>query len=463
MNDIPDESLSTDIIPPQDIGVERTVLGAMIVDPACAAMTIELLDDDCFYMSSNRIIFQTTKELFLKNIPIDLTMLSNRLKSKNQIDFIGGDCYLAEIAESICTFRNVEYYCGILLDKKERRKGIETAEQMKNSFFNDNETKASDISSRAISSILDNQRKSVTQINRLSTIIPHELDRARRIIDGEVSADIVTHYPSIDSTVFIQNGDNLIFGGRPSQGKTSVVDCIVRRMAENGKRVFKINIESSDRNECRRSLFSSAKINLHHFNSRFISKGTYQALEKTAEQLSTLEIYLINSPYITISKIYSMVHRLNHEVGKIDLLVIDYLQLITAEKKFESRRIEVGEHSKALKAIGQEFNFPTFILSQLARPREAGPVKDPTLSDLHESGNIEQNADVVFLLHRPEAYMSRERAVKEGCINQLKLIIAKNKNGPIGYKDMVYLKEFMRMEEPYVENGLQTDCWQDRI
>jgi replicative DNA helicase len=234
-------------------------------------------------------------------------------------------------------------------------------------------------------------------------------------------------------------------------------------MAENGKRIFKINIESSDRNECRRSLFSSAKINLHHFNSRFISNGTYQALEKSAAHLSELEIYLINSPYVTISKIYSMVHRLNHEYGKIDLLVIDFLQLITSEKKHESRRIEVGEHSKALKAIGQEFNFPTFILSQLARQREAGPVKEPTLSDLHESGNIEQNADVVFLLHRPEAYMSKEMAKDKNCINQLKLIIAKNKNGPIGYRDMVYMKEFMRMEEPYADKGLQTDCWQDSI
>jgi replicative DNA helicase len=450
-------------IPPQALDVERTILGSMIADPAAAALSIELLDEECFYMASNKTIFRTIKELFLKNIPIDLISISDQLKNKDQIEVIGGDGYLAELSESICTFRNVEYYCGILLDKKERRKGIETAEQMKNSFFNDNDTKASEISSRAISSILENQRKTVTQINRLSAIIPHELGRARRIIDGEVAADIITHYPSIDNMVFIQNGDNVIFGGRPSQGKTSVVDCIIRRMAENGKRIFKINIESSDRNECRRSLFSSAKINLHHFNSRFVSNGTYQILEKTAEQLSKLEIYLINTPYVTISKIYSMIHRLNHEVGKIDLLVIDFLQLITAEKKHESRRIEVGEHSKDLKAIGQEFNFPTFILSQLARPREAGPVKEPTMSDLHESGHIEQNADVIFLLHRPEAYMNKERAEKEGFINQLKLIIAKNKNGPPGYKNMIYLKEYMRLEEPYAEGGQQTDCWRNNF
>ncbi len=437
----------TDRIFPQALEAEKTVLGSIMHSPSSAAIAIETIDEDCFYMTANKVIFRSIKELFLKNIPVDMVSISDHLKNKDQFEAVGEELYLAELMESVCTFKNLPYYCDILLDKSERRKNITALEEIKNSFFDDNESKASDISSRAISVILSNQKKGKkTGVIKYSELLPGEFERIERISNGGQAADLKTGYPTIDKTIFIQNGDNVVIGGRPSMGKTSVTDCIVRNIAAQGKRILKIILESSKENDCRRNLFSEARLNMNMFYSGIMPKRDFPKLSFAAGPLAEHEIYLNKDVFITPSKIYSLLYRLQYEVGKVDLLVVDYLQLMRSDKKHESRRVEIGELSRDIKNIGMEFSIPTIVLSQLSRGERGGP-KEPTLSDLRESGDIEQNADVVMLLHREEYYYSREVAQEKNVENKIKVIIAKNKNGPTGYKEMVYLKEYMRLEE----------------
>jgi replicative DNA helicase len=448
-------------IPPQSIEAERTILGAIIHSTPSAALAIETIEEESFYTTAHKIIFRSIKELFLKKIPIDMVSISEHLKSKVEFEVIGAESYLAELMESVCTFKNLPYYCEILLDKAERRKNIESLTTIINSYMNDQDSSASDISSKAISMILSNQKKGrKNKTKKFSELLPGEFDRIEKISKGGQAADIETGYKSLDNTVFIQNGDNIIIGGYPSMGKTSVTDCIVRNIASQGKRILKINLESSNENECRRSLFSAARLNMNLLYSGIMPKRDFPKLSLAAGPLSEYEIYMNDDPFITPSKIYSLIYRLQHEVGKVDLLVVDFLQLMKSDIKYENRRVKVGELSRDIKNIGQEFKMPTIVLSQLSRP-EKGVPKEPTLFDLRESGDIEQNADVVILLHREEIFYNNEIAKERGIDNKIKVIIAKNKNGPTGYKDMVYLKEYMKLEE-LIEYGGQEEFWQDR-
>lgn len=451
-------------IPPQALETERTILGSMIADTACCSIAIELLTENSFYLGANRIIYITLRDMFLKNIPIDETTLINSLENKNQLDSIGGDEYIYEIAGSMVTFKNMEYHCNILIDKQERREGIKTSEEWKNSLFDDTEISGKEITNRIISKVITSRKNGRSKTVKIGSLLSEEFDRIEAIQKGTPAADLKTGYPTLDELIFIQNGDNIVLAGRPSMGKSSVTDCIIRRVAAQGKRILKIVLETTKKSELRKSLFSEAKVSLHLFHSGLLPRSELPKLSAAAAKINELEIYIDDSPNITPSILYSKIHRIQHEIGKIDLLTFDYLQLMSSDHKYGNRNLEVGDHSKQIKNIGMEFDFPTITISQLSRPPKGVKPTRPTLSDLRESGAIEQNGDIVILLHRPEYYMNQKKAVESGVENKIEIIIAKNRNGPAAIvKEMVYLKEFMSLEEKSEQPGEAVDMWQNKI
>lgn len=433
---------------PQKLEIERTVLGAMICSKESTAIGIDqLVDVDCFYVAANKLIFNAIKYLFTHNKPVEIESISDYLKGRGELDPAGGDCYLVEVSESICTAKNLPYYIDILNDYRERRKGIEVADKTKDSYFEDDESSASDISSRAISSILELRNIKKSKIVRFSDVLPETFEWIDNVHTGKKApADIKLEYPSLDNNLFITNGDLIIIGGRPSMGKTSVAGCFYRNIALSGKTVMVFNFESSNKNEVKRNLFSQAKISLYQFNAGKVPHMDLPNLSHVAGPLANCNIFYDSYSMNTPAKMYASCLQVKHEVGRLDSIFVDFLQIVKPDNRMESRRVEVGYISKQLKHLAEHFNVPIFVLSQLSRP-ERGVVKAPTLADLRESGEIEQNADIVLLLHRPEYYMKYADALKKGVVNEMHVIIAKNKNGPPGYIKMAYIKEFMRLEE----------------
>jgi len=432
----------TERVPPQALDVERTVLGSILIDANAAVTAMEVLENpEIFYVTAHQIIFEIIREMFNNDTPIDVITVADALKRKGMLEKIGSEPYLAELVENVATSANIAYYANILIDKFTMRRLISTAAEITTSAFED-QTDAQevvDIAEQKIFQISENRIK--TSFESVGELLPSTFEEIETYSKGGVHG-VPTGFSELDEkTAGLQKGDLLILAARPSMGKTALCLSMALNASKEKKSVAIFSLEMSKAQLVQRMLCAEARINMHRLRTGTLPKRDLPKLSLAAGPLSESPIFIDDTPGISVLEVRAKARRLKNK-GNLDIIIIDYLQLMTSPGAVESRQQEISQISRSLKGIAKELNVPVVALSQLSRAVESRPDKRPMLSDLRESGAIEQDADVVFFVYREEYYKPEE----ESCKGIAEVIIGKQRNGPVGSVKLSFIREYARFE-----------------
>lgn len=443
-------------LPPQAIDVERAVLGSMLIDSGCVAQAMEILDGESFYVGGHGRIYETMRSMFEKDVPIDIITLGEHLRKREWLEAAGGEAYLSELVENVATSANIEYHAKILVEKATLRSLISIASEISTECFNPGkeaqelldqaEAKVFGISEARIKGKFESTRDLLQNTFR-------EIEKYGR--EGGVQG-VRTGFTKLDEmTAGLQKGDLVIIAGRPSMGKTAfclslAANAAIRTDSKVATAFF--SLEMSKSQIVQRMLCAEARVNMHKLRSGMLPKRDYPKLSFAAGPLSEAPIYIDDTPGITVLELRAKARRLKAQHG-LDLIVIDYLQLMSGPAQMESRQQEISQISRALKGIAKELECPVIALSQLSRAVEQrGGDHKPQLSDLRESGAIEQDADVVMFVYRGEYYFPE----KDELAGKASIIIGKQRNGPVGEVELAFVRDYARFEnlaEMKVEDG----------
>ena len=437
---------------PSSLQTEVTVLGAMLLDAlAITDATAKLLPED-FSLDSHQRIYRVMVDLLAMNHAVDLITVMDALQKRRELDAIGGASYLAFLTEGIPRNPSIESYVRIVKDKSLLRQLL--------GIFNDGMVAASDQSEDATTVLNDVEKRLAevadSAIQRGFSNIPEIVLNSFKSIDGlyeqgkEITG-LATHYIDFDKmTSGLQKSELIIIAARPSMGKTAWAINIAQNCAVRDRKVVAVfSLEMSKESLLRRMLASEAMVGSRKIQQGYIGRDDRGRLTEGLDRLMNSRMFIDDTPGITIAEMRAKARRLRQqENGQLDLIVIDYLQLMTgssssSKAKFENRTQEVSSISRGLKALAKELDVPVVALSQLSRGSEQRQGdKKPLLSDLRESGSIEQDADVVAFIHREEYYDRENEDIK----GQAEIIIAKQRNGPTGSVKLAYLSDFTRFE-----------------
>ena len=434
-------SQQLDKIPPQNIEAEMAVLGAMIIDESVIADCLEVLAQEDFYKTEHKLIFASLFSLFDANKKIDLLTLSEDLTGKKTLERAGGSSYLATLSDFVPTSANCVNYARIVKEKSVLRSLISSATQIAASVYGQEED---------VTSLLDKAERLIFEISdrRLEHSYVHIKDIIKDGIELIESlyhkkshvTGVPTGFSDFDiKTAGLQPGDLTIVAGRPSMGKSAFATSIAEHVAVSEKIPVGIfSLEMSKEQLMQRFLCAEAKVDMHKLRTGFLAPSQWPILTAAASRLSEAPIYIDDTPAITIFELRAKARRLRSHHG-IKLILVDYLQLIRGGRRMDSRQQEISDISQSLKALAKELNVPIIAISQLSRAVESRQDHRPQLSDLRESGAIEQDADVVVLLLREEYYNPTEE--NKG---RAEVIIAKQRNGPVGTVELGFIREFMK-------------------
>jgi len=437
-------------IPPQNIEAEQCVLGGVLLENEAINNVLEILVPEDLYRESHRKIFTAMIALFEKSEPIDLITLTNILKSRNQLDDVGGSAYLSSLVDSIPTAANISYYVKIIKEKALLRGLITTATEIITRGYEDEEDVADllDQAERSIFQISENQIKpsfySMKSILKESFKTIEKLYESREIVTG-----VPTGFDEIDKlTSGFQPSDLIIIAGRPSMGKTAFSLNIARHAAvEKSIPVVVFSLEMSKEQLAMRMLCSEAKVDAHRLRGGFLGETDWPKLTRAAGMLSEAPIFIDDTPALSLLEMRAKSRRLmaDHKLG---LVIVDYLQLMRGRGLYhrgrtsmETREQEISEITRSLKALAKELHVPVVALSQLNRKVEDRQDKRPQLADLRESGAIEQDADLIAFIYREEVYEKTE-----GNKGIAEIIIGKQRNGPVGKVELAFLDQYTSFE-----------------
>ncbi len=428
-------------VPPHDAEAEQAVLSSMFIDREAVSTAMEILKADDFYRPDNKLVFEAALELFSKGEPIDIITVKNRLEEKGVFEQVGGIAYLGKVASSAGSSVNIRNYAKIVKDKSVLRSLIKTTGEITQQCFDGSES---------VNNILDKAEQGIFNImeGRSSSGVYHIKDVAvsafEKIEDIYRNKGKLTGVPSgfadFDSkTAGLQPSDLILIAARPSMGKTAFALNIAQNAAIRGNVPVAIfSLEMSKEQLVNRMLCSEAMIDAQKLRTGELTDDDWPKLIQAIGPLSQADIYIDDTPGVSPMDIRAKCRKLKLEKG-IGLILIDYLQLMSSDSKTDSRQQEISEISRALKAIAREMNAPVVALSQLSRACESRTDHRPMLSDLRESGAIEQDADVVAFLYRDEYYFPDTEKR-----NQAELIIAKQRNGPTGTVDLMWLGQYTK-------------------
>jgi replicative DNA helicase len=456
---------------PESLAAEAAVLGSMIIDPECIHNVVEEVKTEAFYRVEHRMIFDALISLYEKsiteNIGIDAVLLRDELEKRKQLEEVGGVDYIAKILDSVPSSSNAMYYAGIIRDKQLLREMISAAHEILDLAYNEEgearekldkaEQKIFEVASRRITG-------SATRVKDLIAEVYEIIERRR----GHIVTGLATGFTQLDDlTCGLQNGEMIIVAGRPSMGKTSLALNIAEYMAVVDKVPLAIfSLEMGRQQLAERFLCSISKIDNQKVRKGFLGADDYEKLKEACGQLYEVPIHIDDTSLLTPLELRAKARRLKTQ-NNIRFMIVDYMQLMSAGTgRFESRQQEITVISRYLKALARELNIPVMVLSQLNRAPEGREDHRPRMSDLRESGSIEQDADVVLLLHREDYYRHSERLelsdkqetstyssdddYKE---NTAEIIIAKQRNGPTGTVRLIFRKKCMRFENAsYTDN-----------
>jgi len=457
---------SFDRLPPQNLEAEQALLGSLMLDKDAIIKIENTIIPDDFYKNTHAKIFSAMVELYAHQEPIDMLSLTNRLEEKNQLEEIGGSGYLASLVNSVPSAANVVYYAKIIQKKATLRRLINTAGQILTLGYEESEE---------VDKLLDDAEKLIFGISQkylsqsflhVKPILQETFDRIDRLHQNKDKfRGIATGFQDLDMALNgLQKSDLLIIAARPSLGKTSISLDIARYVGIREKKGVGIfSLEMSKEQLVDRLLCAEAKVDLRRLRSgRLSSDGENDEFSRISEAMATLSeapIYIDDAGSSNVMAMRTMARRLQNETGNLGLIIIDYLQLMQSDRtkrsNYSDNRVqELGEITRSLKSLAKELNIPIIAISQLSRAVESREGQKPRLSDLRESGTIEQDADVVLMIYRE----SRVHETDENR-NIADIIIAKHRNGPIGT-----IKLYFRGERASFENLSQRDpIYQDYI
>jgi replicative DNA helicase len=433
-------------VPPQNLEAEESVLSAILLDNSTLLDVLETLEPEDFYRSAHAKMFTAITELFAKNEPVDLVTLANILKEKGQLEEIGGATSLAKLVDTAPLAVNAQHYARIIRDKAALRKLIEHSNAITARCFEDSGDvdDVIDFAEKAVFEIAGNKNKK--SFYPLSQIIGHSIDALEeRQGNKTLVTGVSTGFSRLDNlTSGFQGSDLIILAARPSMGKTALALNIARNAAIDANTpVAVFSIEMSKEQLSMRLLCAEARIDSSRLRSGFFSREDWVSLTNAAEVLSDAEIYIDDSPDLTAMSIRAKARRLKMDKN-LGLVIIDYIQLMKGRSSAERRDLEISEISRGLKALAKELDIPVLALSQLNRKLEERHDKRPQLSDLRESGALEQDADVVAFIYRDEVYNKDENNPNKGIAE---LLLKKQRNGPTGEIKLAFISTYTRFED----------------
>jgi replicative DNA helicase len=431
-------------VPPHSIEAEESVIGGVLLDNAALDRALETLVPEDFYREAHRKILRAIIDLNARNEPVDLITLTDALKSRNELQEIGGAAYLAELTERVPTAANVGYYARIIKEKAILRQLIQTTTDIAlqsyepqpdvERFLDDAEHRMYEIA----------ERKARPSFFRLSEIVVESMKAVEQLYERrEMVTGVPTGFLDLDrKTAGLQPADLIIIAGRPSMGKTALALNLAQYAAlEAGTGAAIFSLEMSKEQLVLRMLCSEARVDLSKMRAGFAAERDYPRLAIAAERLSEAPIYIDDTPALSILELRAKARRLKRDrEAKLGLIIVDYLQLMRGPDT-DSREQEISAISRSLKALAKELSLPVVALSQLNRQVEQRSEKKPVMADLRESGAIEQDADVIMFLYRPCVYDPKNHDEREA-----EVIIGKQRNGPVGTVPLTFFSEYTRFE-----------------
>mgnify|MGYP000592546077 CR=1 FL=1 len=429
-----------DRIPPQNLEAEQAVLGAILLDSEALITAMERLNGDDFYRAGHQQIFTSMVELAEANEPVDLITLTAKLQDKKQLEDIGSVSYLAELANAVPTAANIDYYATIVEEKAMLRRLIRAANQIVSNGYASGDDVASMLSDAELRIMEISQRRSSSGFVSIRDVLMEVFERVEFLAENKGgSTGISSGFRDLDKmTSGFQPNDLIIVAARPSVGKTAFALNIAQNAGVRGKQTVAIfSLEMAAAQLVQRMICAEANVDANRLRTGELKGDDWEKLTMAIGSLSEAHIYIDDSATINVAEIRAKSRRLKKEKG-LGMIVIDYLQLIAGRARGgENRQQEVSEISRTLKQIARELEVPVIALSQLSRGVEQRQDKRPMMSDLRESGSIEQDADIVAFLYRDDYY--NKESEKEGVIE---IIIAKQRNGPVGMVELAFLKNY---------------------
>jgi replicative DNA helicase len=441
------ESSRIERLPPQSVEAEEAVLGALLIDPDAIIRVATVLRPEDFYREKNRWIYETALALHERREPIDFLTVCDELDGREQLDQVGGPAFITSLINAVPTSVHAEYYAHIVERTATRRRLIEAAGQIAVLAYQESED-VDEVVDRAEQVLFGvSERRVARELVPVKQVLSEYYDRIEYLTRhrGEMIG-IPTGFNDLDKVLGgMQRSDMLILAARPSVGKTSLALSIAHNAAKRfEQRVAFFSLEMSSEQVVQRLISAETGINSQKLRRGEIAEGEWGRFMKATSDLAETHFYIDDTPGASAMEIRTKSRRLHAEVG-VDLIVVDYLQLMRGDTRTENRVQEISGISRSLKALARELNVPVLALSQLSRGVESRTDKRPILSDLRESGALEQDADVVMFIYRDEMY--NENTERK---NIADIIVAKHRNGPTGSVALYFKKELAQFLEAEV-------------
>ncbi len=430
---------------PSNVDSERVILGAILLDNALISQAVEQLKADDFYSPNHRRIFNAMLSLFERGERIDPILIGEELKKDGSIDSIGGVATITNLTYGLPHFSDIFDYTKVVKDKSLTRSLIKVCNQVTSEALAEEDDAAVilDHAEQMIFALADERtREGFAHVQPIAeTVLAKIQDYAKR--ETHALTGLATGFREIDQmTSGLQKTDLIIIAARPSMGKTALCLTLAQNAAIQEKAVVAVfSLEMSKEQLVMRMLSSEARVDAHRFRTGYLTREEWQRLAESIGTLSEARIFIDDTPGISVMEMRAKTRRLAAEQKQLDLVVVDYLQLMSGSRRSESRQQEVSQISRELKGLAKELNVPVVALSQLSRAPEARNPPRPMMSDLRESGSIEQDADVVAFIYRDDYYKPTEENA-----GIAEILISKQRNGPTGTVKLAFLKEFTRFE-----------------
>ena len=436
--------------PPYAPEAEISVIGGMLIDGDAVAKALEVVDDTMFYREANRRVYRGMSRLFQRGQVIDPVTLGEELKKTDELEAVGGMAYIAELLDAVPTAANIEYHARIVRERALLRRLIEASSAIIRDSYESGE--------RTVEEILDEAEQRIFQVAQsherggfvwIKKILYPTFEKIEQLqaAKGGITG-VATGFLDLDElTGGFQKGDLVIVAARPSMGKTAFVTGVALQAAiAHRVPVALFSLEMSKEQLVQRMLCTEAVVDLGRLMRGRLTDDDFVQLAQAAGHLNTAPIWVDDSGTLTVLEMRAKARRLKADQPDLGLVVVDYIQLMGVAAAAENRQQEVSAISRGLKALAKELGVPIIALSQLSRAPEQRSDHRPQLSDLRESGSLEQDADVVMFLYRPEYYVTSQDAREKDLVGRAELIIGKQRNGPTGSVDLFFRKECTRFE-----------------
>ncbi|MFQ5720020.1 MAG: replicative DNA helicase [Acidobacteriota bacterium] len=431
---------------PHNIEAERSVLGAVLVDNSAINVALQRLKPTDFFRDAHRRIFRAMAALSERSKAIDLITIKEELHRAGDLDSAGGPAALAALTDGVPRSANIDHYAGIVKDKAVLRDIITAASKMLDSCFADRHeaSEVLDAAEKSIFAIAEDQYRG--GFATMSEIADDTVTQLQSLTGEHGVTGLSTGFARIDDmTSGLQRSDLILVAARPSMGKTAFcLNVALHAALRHGKSVGVFSLEMSKEQLYLRLLCSQSRVDNHKLRTGRLDRREWTDLLQAVDVLNQCSIYIDDTPGITALEMRAKARRLAAEKS-LDMVIIDYLQLMRGRSRYENRNLEIADISRSLKELAKELRIPVVALSQLSRaPEQRGKDRRPQLSDLRESGALEQDADVVMFLYRPELYNPDDLEVQ----NVAEVIIGKQRNGPVGKVDLVFVKQYATFHDP---------------